>query len=169
MKTLKKIVMLVVITSVLTTFSCTKEGKEGPVGPQGTVGTNGNANVKSTAFTVYSWEWATSGNSKYIDITSTLITIDIVNSGSVLLYIKSGTAWQALPFTFPQGTTSTLFRYLYDFNLVEIQVTQETGVPSITSNLDFKLVVISSSARIANPDIDYTDYYEVKEAFNLKD
>lgn len=81
------------ISSVLTTFSCTKEGKQGepgPAGTNGTNGTNGNANVKSSTHTVYSWEWSTSGSSKYVDITSTLITNDILNSGAVLMYVKSG-------------------------------------------------------------------------------
>jgi len=169
MKKINTVVMLIILSSILTTFSCTKEGKQGETGPAGTNGVNGNANVKSASFTVYTWEWLTNGNSKYVDITSTLITTDILNSGAVLLYIKSGSTWQALPFTFPQGTTSTLFRYLYAYNLVEIQITQETGVPSITSNLEFKLVVMSSTARMSNPNIDYNNYYEVKGAFNLKD
>ncbi|MBV6485464.1 MAG: hypothetical protein KFKLKKLM_02034 [Flavobacteriales bacterium] len=172
MKTIKRITLLVLISSIITTFSCTKEGKQGepgPAGTNGTNGTNGNANVKSSTHTVYSWEWSTSGSSKYVDITSTLITNDILNSGAVLMYVKSGVSWQALPFTFPQGSSSILYKYLYAYNLVQIQITQETGVPSITGNLEFKLVVISSSARLSNPHIDFNDYYQVKGAFNLKD
>ena len=38
-----------------------------------------------------------------------------------------------------------------------------------TTTLGFKAVLISSAARIANPDIDYTDYNQIKTAFNLED
>lgn len=165
MKTLKKTLILVLMASISTTFSCTKEGKEGPPGP---AGTNGNANVKSSNYAIYSWEWLTSGNTKYVDLNSSLITTDIVNSGSVLMYMKFAGQWQALPFTFPQGSSSQIFRYYYSNNFVQIQVTQETGVPSLP-DLEFKLVVISSSARLSNPNINLNDYYKVKEVFNLKD
>lgn len=74
MKTIKRITLLVLISSVLTTFSCTKEGKQGETGPKGangingTNGTDGNANVYSYKFSVplssflgpltdYSWEY----------------------------------------------------------------------------------------------------------------
>lgn len=165
MKTLKKTLILVLMASISATFSCTKEGKEGPPGP---AGTNGNANVKSSNFTIYSWDWTTSGNMKYVDINSSLITTDIVNSGSVLMYMKYGGFWQALPFTYPQGATSQLFRYYYSDNFVQIQVTQETGIPSLP-DFEFKLVAISSSARLSNPDINLNNYYQVKEVFSLND
>ena len=165
MKTIKTTVLLTLITSVFLLFSCAKDGKDGLPGP---AGANGNANVKSQTFTIYSWDWTTSGNMKYVDINSNLITTDIVNSGSVLIYMKFAGFWQALPFTYPQGTTSQLFRYYYSNNFVQIQVTQETGVPSLP-DFEFKLVVISSSARLSNPQMNFTDYYQVKDVFHLKD
>lgn len=166
---LKTTTLILVLGLVTLINGCAKDGKDGVPGPTGTSGTNGNANVKSLTFTVNTWEWVTSGNTVYVNRTPDIST-DIFNSGSVLLYIKSSTAWQALPFTYPQGTFTTLMRYLYSYNFVQINVMQESGTPSLpTTSLDFKLVTISSTARLSNPQVDFNDYYQVKAAFNLKD
>lgn len=177
MKTIKRIVLLVLISSIITTFSCTKEGKQGETGPagangiNGTNGTDGNANVKSETFTIYTTDWITGTNLKYVNEITSLITTDIVNTGGVMLYVESasGNSWLALPNIYLAGSNSETIRFFHSVGNVQIQIVKESGVPTITSNMRFKLVVFSSSARLSNPHIDYNNYYEVKGAFNLKD
>ncbi|MCB9335801.1 MAG: hypothetical protein H6586_06605 [Flavobacteriales bacterium] len=164
MNTIKSISYLILIISIAL-FSCTKEGKQGETGP---AGVNGNANVKSETFTIFPSNWQTSGNTIYVNRTTSLITTNIANSGAVLLYIQStnSTAWQALPYTFPG--TNQIYRYWHSDGELQIQVYDSQSTPYITSNRNFKLVTISSTAKVANPNIDYNNYYEVKGAFNLK-
>ncbi|MCC7333243.1 MAG: hypothetical protein IT232_11625 [Flavobacteriales bacterium] len=171
MKNKLKLITAIALVGMLSLFAgCAKDGKDGAPGPAGSPGTDGNANVKSETFTVIPGSWQTSGSTIYVDKSSSLITSSITSSGVVLVYIQSGTAWQALPYTFPQGTLSTILRYYYTDGQVQIQVTQESGTPTIpTSSLTFKLVAISSSARLSKPNIDLNDYYQVKAVFDLKD
>jgi len=169
MKNLLKVAALIVVIGAVTiTTSCSKEAEKGETGA---AGTNGNANVKSALFTVFPSEWQTSGNTIYISKTSSLITADIANTGGVMLYIQStnSTSWQALPYTFPNGSSSLMYRFWHSENYLEIDIYGESSAPTVTSNREFKMVVFSSTARLANPNIDYTDYEQVKATFNLED
>lgn len=156
MKTIKRISILVIIASVLTTISCTKEGKEGPAGP---AGANGNANVTALTFDVYSWHW--SSNSATLNATN--VTQSIVNSGAVQVYLETSPysgEWLAMPLT----VSGNEMLYSYQVNYVNVMAN-----PQPTSHERFKVVAIASSTRLANPNIDYSNYQEVKGAFNLKD
>ena len=42
------------------------------------------------------------------------------------------------------------------------------SIAQIPSSANYKLVTISSSARLANPNLDYTDYEAVAKAFDLE-
>jgi hypothetical protein len=170
MKTLKRISILVMIASVLTTFSCTKEGKEGPPGPagtNGTNGTNGNANVIGTnTVTLNSGDWSATGAGWYVTLTASGITQDVVDKGIVQVFIQYGTEWWSLPDL--SGINSTQF----GFGLGYVQLLNYNSDYSQATNpgtKTFRIVIIPSSARLANPNIDYTNYNEVKRAFNLKD
>lgn len=161
-----------IIIVALTTFmgSCTKEGAKGETGASGV---NGNANVKSTTFTVFASDWQTATGSfppLFVNRTEPLITADIANSGAVMLYMQStsSTQWQALPYTFPTSSSSTMYRFWHSENTLQINIYEESGTPTAATRT-FKMVVMSSSARLANPNIDYTDYEQVKATFNLED
>lgn len=159
MKTLKRISILVMIASILTTFSCTKEGKQGETGPQGSAGTNGNANVASLTFDVNSWNWS----SNNCNLSATNVTTSIVSSGSVLVYMETSPyseQWAAIPLS------SSGIEIIYSYQVGNVNI---VASPQPTSHERFKVVAIASSARLANPNIDYSNYYEVKGAFNLKD
>lgn len=158
MKTIRRITMLVLISSILTTFSCTKEGKQGETGPAGTNGINGNANVKSSTHTVYSWEWSSSNK---ITLFTPNVVQTIVDAGSVLVYIEGSSGeWAAIPLT--AGSSSIIYSYkAYYVDII--------ASPKPTSTERFKVVAISASARLSNPHINFNDYYQVKGAFNLKD
>lgn len=148
-----------ILSSILTTFSCTKEGKQGDPGPAGANGVNGNANVVSQTFDVYSWSW--SSNNTWLN--ATIITQSIVNSGSVSVFMETSPysgQWAAIPL----NMSGVQISYAYEVNYVNV-----ISSPQPSSLERFKVVAIASSARIANPNIDYNNYYEVKGAFNLKD
>ena len=173
MKTIKRITILVLISSILTTFSCTKEGKQGETGLAGTNGANGadgvdgNSNVLSESFTMIPSQWTTSGLVTFFSRPTPLLTNNIVNNGVVILYVESSTPnqWFALPF----AISSYNMRYLFSENNLLVQIAGVSFPQTVSTDMNFRLVVFESSAIIKHPNIDYNNYYEVKGAFNLKD
>lgn len=172
MKIILKSITAITLIGMLSLFNgCAKDGKDGAPGPTGSAGTNGNANVKSETFMYSPSSWQLASNTYFINRTTTLITSDIVTSGAILVYMQSttSTSWQALPYTWPNGTQSQIYRFWYNTNNLKLEIYSEDLTPSVSTNLTFKLVAISSSARLSNPHIDFNDYYQVKAAFDLKD
>lgn len=166
MKTIKRTVLLTLIASVSLLFSCAKDGKDGLPGPAGPAG---NANVKSTLITVYTSDWSGGGNgysvSKYVPI----ITQDIVDGGVVMCYESDGSNYIALPTSVWLGSYTRHALFAYSTNNIEIIYQDDDGLSPNPGMITFKVVAIASSARLANPSVDYTNYEEVKATFNLKD
>lgn len=164
MKTLFK--KLFVLFLILTTFSCSEDGATGATGP---AGADGNANVIGTTdFTILPTDWQTLGNLKYINLQNNGITQSIVNSGIVMVYQKSntGNSYTALPFSY-QGIDRG-----FTFGLNYLQITlspYNNSSISITANTTIRAVIISASNRMANPNVNWNNYQEVKNALKLKD
>jgi hypothetical protein len=151
------------------TFSSCKKGDTGPAGPAGTNGTNGNANVVSSTVTATGWSY-TSPSWK-VSFTYAAITQAIIDKGVVLVYAKVGNAYNQLPLTFYQSATysSTWEVSTYLGGVDIIATDSDLTQPSNPGSQTFKIVVISASARTANPNINFKNYNEVKQAFNLVD
>lgn len=142
--------------------SCKKEG------PQGPAGKDGNANVHGQVFTVSNWSY--SAPSYYSDISYSAITQDIINTGAVLVYLSNGSGgYSQLPLTYyPSSAYSRTFETVSYPGGVRIYVTDSDLTQPVTPGTSsFKVVAISSSARIAHPEIDYSDYEEVAKVFHL--
>jgi len=154
MKTIKRTVLLTLIASVSLLFSCAKDGKDGLPGPAGPAG---NANVQSQTFVVNTWDWSSNSVLLY----DPNITQAIVNKGAVQVYVQGDPGvWVALPLTISGSYI------VYDYQLNYVRITTDSQPPTQQT---FKVVAIASSARLANPNVDYTNYEEVKATFNLKD
>lgn len=171
--------LLTLIASASLIFSCAKDGEDGlpgPVGQTGQTGQTGNSNVKSETFTSNTSDWihiGTNGQAgdgfSFLQFSS-IITSDIANSGAVFVYVLStGGGWIALPASFTKSAWTENWRYAY--SSLQLVISKEdsdfnTLNPGIQT---FKVVAISSTARIANPNVDYNDYEQVKAAFNLEE
>lgn len=166
-----KIIYPLFFAGLLMLTSCTKEGAVGPqgaTGPQGAAGTPGNANVKSSTATISSW--LSLNNQYYADIAVPAITQDIVNKGAVLVYRLSSTgSYSQLPLTiFPGTTYNRTIEAVHSVGSVRIFVYDSDGtLPGAQGTQDFKIVVIASSARTANPNLNWNNYEAVKTHFNL--
>lgn len=161
---------LAIVFAILFT-QCTKEGPAGPqgtAGNNGTNGTNGNANVTgSTTVTTNSASWtaiSTWGFSAIINLGA--IDQDIVDKGAVMVYEQLGTGWLALPYTYGKVSRS----YLFSPGMVKIYIQNTDGSTATNPGaITYRIVVISASNRMAHPNVDYTNYEEVKMVFGLKD
>lgn len=163
-----KSVWIFTLATMLFAPACTKEG---PTGPQGATG---NANVRSTTFTVNPGDWYAFGTSGQVgygfaaEEQVSIITGEIANTGSVLLYVSTGSGWAALPFTVPLGSWSSSFTYQYQAGAVRIEMYDSdllTVPPGNTQT--YKVLAIASSGMPVVP-IDLHDYEAVADYYDIE-
>ena len=165
-----------VLVIALFAMSCSKDGSDGATGANGlngsngTNGTNGNANVIGTnTFSAPPSSWtASSGNTVW---STTLIvpqiTQAIVDRGTVSVFYQSGTIWMALPTSNPQNHYFSNFGFV--LGQVGVFLVAESGYTITPGTSIFRVVVISPSNKMANPNTNWNDYQQVKQALNLVD
>jgi len=163
---MKSKIYLSLLLSVIIFNGCKKEG------PQGPAGKDGNANVKSNTITFSTWNWDGTYGYEYADFTWSEVTSSIVNSGALNIYLSTPAGWAPLPRTiYPTSTRSQSQRYVYSVSSFKIIVQDSDLLPPSPSlgTWTIKAVAIDASARMQNPDLDWSNYNAVKERFNLKD
>ena len=181
-------VAVVLLTAVMT-ISCSKDGAMGPQGPagldgtngtngtngatgatgaNGTNGANGNANVIGTnTITVTSWTSAVGGSLWSTSLSATGITQSIVDKGIVCVFIgDTSGAWTAMPYTF--GNASWCYSFGVGFINIYKTNTNLAAIPNPGSQT-FRVVIISASNRMANPNTNWKDYNQVKAVLHLQD
>ncbi len=165
MKTLLK--KSIVLLLIFTIFSCSKDGATGATGQ---AGANGNANVIGTntvTTTSSNWTSYSSGALWVTNINVSGITQSIVDKGIVCVF-KSDTngTWIALPFTI--GNQSWFYTFGVGFVSINTTNTNITSFANPASQT-FRVVIVSASNKIANPNVNWNNYEEVKDVLNLKD
>ena len=138
-----------------------------------------NANVFSSTVTVYESDCRLDDVSWRVDLEYDAINLAVHNDGAVLVYMDNENTWRQLPMTF----------YYTDYdnqgNLVNcsssLEVSSYNGGVSIfwTENdfyngrkigtHRFKIVTLSNADYSARPDVDYSNYEEVKRVFQIKE
>ncbi|MDP2386162.1 MAG: hypothetical protein Q8M29_07310 [Bacteroidota bacterium] len=174
MKTIIQIVIM--LTLVILTNGCSKQGPIGPKGDEGKVGNNGNANVSSATFTMSSWFW--SAPYYYADLSIPELTTTNANTAAVMVYFNTtgGTTWVALPYT----QYHSPYNYYMGFNTgvgnVEVTWFYDSSLSSGSdpnafygTTIKCKVVVIPPAIKKKHPDLDLTNYEAVKKCFNLAD
>ena len=138
-----------------------------------------NANVYSSTVTVYESDWRWDNTSWRVDLRFDAINLNVHNDGAVLVYMDNENTWRQLPMTF----------YYTDYdnqgNLVNCSSSLEVssydgGVSIFWTENDFyngrrigthrfKIVTISNADYSARPEVDYSNYEEVKRVFQIKE
>lgn len=161
----------VILLTAIMTVSCSKDGATGPTGATGAAGTNGingNANVIGTnTLTVSTWTSYSSGSLWGTSLSATGITQSIVDKGIVSVFIgDSSGSWTSMPYTI--GNTS----WFYSFGVGFINIYKtNTNLAAIANpgSQTFRVVIISASNKMANPNTDWKDYNQVKEVLHLQE
>ena len=172
MKTLKFTGIISAILLMLSITSCKKD-KYQPVGDYG------NANViSSNTVTLNAWSTLSDDGVNFHFESNVLwgeITQEIVDNGAVMVYFKFiGSDWIALPFTISDDNYSSLnMNYYFSVGEVNIQATGFDDLIDYNAS-DFngttvRVVVITQEGRMSHPNVDLSNYEEVKRVFNLKD
>lgn len=164
MKTMKLFLASLLIMGAIT--SCKKvEGPKGDKGDTGAMGAQGNANViSSSEGTITASNWTQSGTQWYCTMNLLAITQNIVDKGLVQVFVKYGNEWWALPDQ--NGINQTSFGFAVGTVTLMNQNVNGT-TPANPGNMTTRVVVISPSQLSENPNTDWTDYQQVKQALNL--
>lgn len=162
-----KLTALTLLGLALSFSSCKKE--TGPAGAQGTAGKDGNANVKNSTIFVNANEWIYAPGICKVTKLVPEITQDIIDKGAIIIYsegVASG-SWDALPYSSAETSGLVL---TFGFNIqagklnLEVTFNQNQTLPAGTlTSSNFKLVLISGSARAANPNVNFKNYKEVEK------
>jgi hypothetical protein len=155
---MKKVILFLLAGSLLTFNSCTKTGPQGPPGNANVIGEN--------PFTVHASTWTFTSNyggpnvqNAYVaSFNDANITSDVANYGLVMAYIQypDGT-WKALPDVV--GITSYSFNFSAGgFDIYYSDVDGST--PNAPNTETFRIVVVPSSLRKANPNTNWKNYDE---------
>jgi len=167
---MKKIVTimlgLLIATSMLS--ACKKKEVVGPTGP---AGPTGNANVKSFIIETTAADWAGDQVTGYqAGFEVPIITDAIADNGAVMCYVVWGNSgYLALPYSYNYGTYTRYWSFEYLTEYIYLKVKDDDGyTPNPGDGLAMiKVVAISSTGLMQNPNLDLTDYEAVKEAFDL--
>jgi len=147
---LLKVAVLFIFSLVITFSSCKKKEIQGPKGDPGTPGNGGNTNISnSDVFVIGTTQWQPiSADSSLWQSTysTTLITKEAANSGSVKLYYQIGSAWFELPYI--DADLYTQYGYSEGtLKLIQSDVHGEK-IPRPETGY-YRLVILSKSARMA--------------------
>ena len=142
------------------------DGVDGKDGVNGIDGKDGNANViGSSSFTP---TWTNGGTYWYTSLTATGITQSIVDRGVVMVYMKDGSRWVALPVT--GWLNDEVFAFNFELNKLNLFCYNTAGtLPNSPVASIFRMVTIAPSNLAKYPDTDWRDYNQVCKVLNLND
>jgi hypothetical protein len=139
----------VLLMAVLLVIACKKKEIPGPQGEPGKNGTGGNSNTTSSAvFPITNSQWVSDGGNWTATYSSTLITKDVVDKGSLKLYVDIGGSWWELPYA--EGDLLTQCGFSEGkVRLVHGDI--HGGLPfSAPPTRNYRLVTVVEAARTAN-------------------
>lgn len=173
MNTIKTTIAILALTMM--TLSCSKpengtngvDGKNGTNGTNGAVGqtgTTGSANVINIGWTTINLN--TVGNIKIGQITDLNISADIINSGTILVYFKSGGAIIPLPYINLSVTPGAYFRYYLETTKLNF----ESNLSQTSYEVRY-VIIPSNAARSANlqPNYKTMTYSQVCKSLNISE
>ena len=165
-----------------------EQGPEGPQGPQGEQGEQGPEGPPGTANVMYSawipfntnnWKKVTEfgRETQLFEITESLITNDILNSGLVYVYIKFGGAPQPRPLPFTGYVLSTTKEQHLWYRLVLGKIVivfhnlnEETDPGTFGSGNQYRYIIIPGGTPIpanGRADLRKLSYEEMCERYNI--
>jgi hypothetical protein len=126
-----------------------------------------HAQVQTQTSVVTNWIGSGSGYEAVVSVP--FITADVNNSGLVMCYVQEGSTWIALPITLSAGSWIEHFVFFTEVGLVTFLVYDDDGATPAPGSRTVKIVAVSNTGLIQNPNVDYLNYEEVKSTFTLVD
>lgn len=172
MRLFKRLLLSVAIALMGVLVGCEKEGATGPQGPiglqgqtgaRGQTGAQGQTGPGAKSYYLSGTFGPTKAATRFTGLTS------YQYGDFIVVYLKDVGQWIQMPFVV-EGVSVT-----FHFNPNNGDVTVEgyftngsAGSPFLSNiTLDFMLVHIKSAAKTANPNVNFQNYQEVADVFNL--
>lgn len=176
---MKKLLSILILTSVF--FTACSDGDPGPPGPPGPPGEDGFDGLGYTYERTIDFDYFSDVNyySQLIDIPDEVATIE-PESDAVFVYRLElleadggGTidSWSLIPqnFFLDEGT----IQYVYNYTVSDIEIIIDGNFDlsnlssQFTDDQTFRVVVIPSATFETNRDVDFSDFEQVQNRFNL--
>lgn len=185
LNTIKNFLFIVTIALItgLTSLSC--EGPEGPTGAQGPQGSEGPQGLQGpqgeegTANVIYSpWmdiEWdEDESNSKIMFIAELLITEEFVETGTVLMFIKSSGGNLVYPLPFVNGSDFLYYALGYEPGIIvglvfSVESMNGSTVNSYPDNQIRYVLIPDGIENTAGKQIDFNNYDQVAKWYGITD
>ncbi|MBD2755373.1 collagen-like triple helix repeat-containing protein [Spirosoma validum] len=138
-------------------------GATGPAGPQGPAGQNGNANVIQISYGAKSWANTVDAS---VELNLTGVNADFVSKSAYFTYVTTGTLWYSIPggvssygefrtYISPAATSTLFIKRL------------TTGTVLSATAVRVVLIPANDLRNGRKAAVDYTNYEEVKQYYNL--
>jgi hypothetical protein len=118
-------------------------------------------------YTVGANDWVGDANGYAAEVTSSLMTSELLTDGIVMCYIKEGSEYLAMPITRSYGAYISHWGFSHSSNSITFWNYDDDGATITPGDQTFKIAVFSQAGLIAHPDVDILDYESVEKAFNL--
>lgn len=128
-----------------------------------------HSNVKSLEVTVAQNEWIGDGGGYEVTRTLSILSSEIATNGAVMCYWKTNGEYFAMPLTYSSGTYVSHMLFTHSSSTVTFISYDDDNLSPNPGLQTFKVVAISHTGMIQNPNLDLTDYKAVKKAFHLVD
>ena len=154
---MKKLFLVLAAGGFLMFSSCSKTGPQGPAGNANVIGEN--------PFTISGSQWSydAASLSYFVTVTDGNITADVQNYGLVEVYKEYNNGWTNLPDIY--NGVATFFNFAT--GAVTISVDNVDGsLPTNPGSVNFRIVVVPSSVKQANPNANWSNYNETMAILN---
>ena len=173
MKTLKFLsyTVFVLFLSIAITSCSGDDGATGPAGPAGADGADGidgNANVIASDW--FNATWPTNTSATYATFTHDApeLTQDILDSGVILVYMKTSNAVYPLPISFIGDSNPKEYDFWANLGSIRIWFTAESAItPSSTKQFRYVIIPSNNTAARGTSTVDVNDYYAVCEYYGI--
>jgi len=130
----------------------------------------GNTNITSKTLTVYASQWVFLDPEFYVDIAMPEINQNVLDKGAVMVYGKNSFGeWEALPNTTPiDGSYSEVYTFSIWSGYLTLYKTDTDLLTSAPGDMEIKVVILSLKSMLQNSDVNWNNYSEVSQRFNLK-
>jgi hypothetical protein len=130
--------------------------------------------VKSHTYSVGTWYWSSPHH--YVNLDVPELTASNVQTAGVLVYYSSQpNVWTSVPYTVYGTLHDYHMGFRYAENLVEVTWMYDGASAGDDPNTYYsttvkcKVVIVPSSARMANSDLDWNNFEEVQKRFDLRE
>lgn len=171
---MKKIILLSFLSAAALLSSCKKENYDDKYQP---IGDYGNASiVTSNTVTLNNWTQGFDDGINYeysAQLTWPVLTQAVVDNAMVMMYLKDGNDWIAMPFSFSDDSyAAENWNFFFSTGTATVSVSgyddSGSGSASDYNGTVVKMVVVSSEVRALHPDVDFNDFEQVSIAFGIK-